>query len=654
MSKLQAALAWAARGFPVFPLAPNEKTPLHDDWPSIATTDPDVIRSMWTDPVLRVERDYNIGTKCNDMVVVDVDTKDGKDGHNEYMQLGGNYDTLVVQTPSGGYHCYFEGPDSANISIANAVDIRSHNGFAVAPGSTINGVPYCIVRDAAPAWVPFAVESRLQPPYSRRDGAVSDALDTPAAIEAGIRFLESAPPAIEGQRGDETTFVTAARLVRELALSVDTTFNLMAQHYNPRCVPPWQLDELRGKVENAAAYGSADMGRLDPSVTFATVNVQPPPSIFSQVQAVFGNATAPAQLPPRPWMIDRLLMLHENTLLLAPGSVGKSSLLLAVAAHLALGLDFNGYKTRVQCKSVVYNGEDDVNEQTRRLLAICLAYKLDFDVVRSRVMLLSSDHIDLKLVAAQGHVPYRNDAMYRQLIEVLSDPDVGMFGADPLIDMHAVDEGNNVHMNFVMQTFKHAAKEGNVANLIAHHTSKGGGQKQEDRVGNMDIARGASGIVYKSRIAYTLMNATQQDCEEYGMQDAERGLWVRLDDAKMNLALASNKASWFKRETVQLTNGDAVGVLRPAVMTKGTGQIRIRLADILMDTMTANGQATMTISQAVAVVKTNEPLYANKTDADVKKRLEGLFATAVEVKGRTLHARREGDGAKATLVIVME
>jgi hypothetical protein len=372
------------------------------------------------------------------MVVVDVDVKDGKDGHNEYMQLGGTYETLVVQTTSGGYHCYFEGPDSANISISNAVDIRSHNGFAVAPGSTIDGKAYTIVRDVAPVWVPYSVESRLQPPYSRREGAVSEALDTPAAVTAGIRFLESAPPAIEGQRGDETTFVTAARLVRvNSPLSVDTAFSLMAQYYNPRCVPPVAIRRVAGKVENAAAYGTADMGRLDPSVTFATVSVQPPPSIFAQVQAVFGNATAPAQLPPRPWMIDRLLMLHENTLLLAPGSVGKSSLVLAIAAHLALGLDFNGYRTRVQCKSVVYNGEDDVNEQTRRLLAICIAYKLDFDVVRSRVMLLSSDHIDLKLVAAQGHVPYRNDAMYRQLIEVLSDPDVGMFGADPLIDMHA-------------------------------------------------------------------------------------------------------------------------------------------------------------------------------------------------------------------------
>jgi len=654
MSKLQAALAWAARGFPVFPLVPNNKEPLHDDWPSVATTDPAAIRAMWTDPVLGIERDCNIGTLCTDMVVVDVDVKNGKDGHNEYMQLGGTYDTLVVQTASGGYHCYFEGPDSANISISDAVDIRSHNGFAVAPGSTIDGVPYVVVTDREPAWVPLAVEKRLQPPYARTYAGETEAIDSPAAIEAGIRFLESAPPAIEGQRGDETTFVTAARLVRELALSVDTAFNLMATYFNPRCVPPWSLDELRGKVENAHAYGTADHGRLDPSVTFATVSVQPPPSVFAQIGTVFGNATATGSLPPRPWMVDRLLMLHENTLLLAPGSVGKSSVVLAVAAHLAVGRDFNTFKTHVKCKSVIYNGEDDVNEQTRRLLALCIQYRLDYDVVRQNVMLLSSDHIDLRLVGAQSNTPYRNDAMYRQLIDVLSDPDVGMFGADPLVDMHTVDEGNNVHMNFVMQTFKHVAREGNVCNLIAHHTTKGNGARQEERIGNMDIARGASGIVYKARIAYTLLNATQQDCEDYGMQDADRGLYVRLDDAKMNLALATNKPIWFKRETVNLANGDAVGVIHPVQMQKNTSNMRMRLADILMDTMTVNAQATMTISQAVAVIKATEPLYANKTDVDVKKRLEGLFATAVQVKGRTLHARREGEGAKATLLIVME
>ena len=40
---------------------------------------------------------------CSDMVVIDIDVKLGKNGLAEYEALGGDYDTLVVRTPSGGY-----------------------------------------------------------------------------------------------------------------------------------------------------------------------------------------------------------------------------------------------------------------------------------------------------------------------------------------------------------------------------------------------------------------------------------------------------------------------------------------------------------------------------------------------------------------------
>lgn len=653
MGKLQAALAWAERGFPVFPLAANSKHPIHDDWPSVATTDPEAIRRLWSDPVLRVEQDYNIGTLCTDMVVVDVDVKDGKDGHNEYMQLGGNYDTLVVQTPTGGYHCYFDGPDSANAPIASAVDIRSHNGFVVAPGSEIDGRAYAVIVDRPRAFVPQGVSQRLRDPYARREGAVGQALDSPASIEAGIRYLQSAPVAVEGQRGDETTFITAARLVRELALSEETAFALLAEYWNPRCEPPWSLDELRGKVENAAAYGTADMGRLDPSVLFATVHVEPPPSVFAQRALDFGNALDPTSIPPRPWMMDRVLMLHETTLLLAPGSAGKSSVALAVVAHMAVGKDFGKYKCHVKCRSVVYNGEDDRAEQSRRLYAVCQSYNLDYNEVRRNVVLLSSQDIDLRIVSAHGRVPVVNDAVVNQLIEFASDPEVGVVVYDPLVDIHDVDEGDNPHMNFVMRTLQHIARAANVCSLVLHHTTKAGSSRQEDRVGNMDISRGASGIVYKSRISFTLMNASQQDCEEYGLQDAERNTWVRLDDAKMNLALASDEATWFRKEGCRIPSGDIVGVLKMTELKRNTMNLRVRIAEIIINTLMTNGQASMLISQAVAVVKAEEPLYANKSDTEIKKRIEGLFATPVEIKGQTLHAKREGEGAKAALLIVM-
>ena len=523
----------------------------------------------------------------------------------------------------------------------------------VAPGSVIDGTAYEVITDRSPAWVPLAVEQRLRPPYARNERTHSEALDSPASIEAGRRYLESAPVAVEGQRGDETTFVTAARLVRELALSVDAAYALMAEVWNPRCVPPWDLEALYGKVENAAQYGTADMGRLDPTVLFRGVTVEAPPTVFAQRSLGFGNALPVASIPPRPWVMDRLLMLHETTLLLAPGSAGKSSVSLAVVAHLALGRDFGPFKARIKCKSIVYNGEDSVAEQSRRLYAVCQSYNLDYQQVSDNVMLLSADDIDLKLVASLGRIPVVNEAIYRQLVDIASDPDIGLIAYDPLVDVHDVDEGDNPAMNFVMRTLHRVAKEANVCSLVLHHTTKAGNAKQEDRVGNMDISRGASGIVYKSRISFTLMNATSEDCEDYGLQAAERNTWVRLDDAKMNLTLAGTEATWFRKEGVRIPSGDVVGVLKHTELKKNTTRLRVRIAEILMDTMTANGHASMTVSQAVAVVKTEEPLYANKTDAEVRKRIEGMFATPTEIRGRTLHARRDREGAKAAHVIVM-
>lgn len=653
MSTLQAALAWAARGFKVFPLAENGKVPLHDDWPSVATDDPATITRMWTDPVLKAERAYNIGTLCNDMVVIDVDVKNGKDGHNQYVQLGGSYETLVVQTPTGGYHCYFQGPDSANAPISDAVDVRSHNGFVVAPGSVIDGAPYQVVVDAALAYVPDGVAQRLRAPYERRDTGVSGALDSAASVAAGVRFLQSAPVAVEGQRGDETTFTTAARLVREFALSVETAYALMAEHWNPRCQPPWTHEELLQKVENAHSYGTADLGRLDPSVVYASVNVTPPPSVFAQAGAVFGNAWEPTTIPKRPWMVDRMLMLHETTLLLALGGAGKSSLSLAIVAHLALGKPFGPYQTHVQCKSIVYNGEDDIIEQSRRLYAVCQSYNLDYNEVRPRVMLLSAHDTSLNLVSAHGRDALVNDALEDQIVKLASEDDVGVVVYDPLVDIHSVDEGDNPHMNVVMRTVQRIARRANVASLVLHHTTKGGSARAEDRQGNMDISRGASGIVYKSRIAFTLGNASAQDCEDYGMQEGERHAWVRMDDAKMNLTLKSDSAVWFRKEGCRLPNGDIVGVLRHTELKKDTMHIRSRIANVIMATMLANGNATMTIGQAVAVVKAEEPLYANRADTDIRKRIEGMFASPVETQGRTLHAKREGEGSRAAILMVM-
>ena len=661
MNKLDYALAWAARGFPVFPLEVAGKRPMHDDWPSVATTDPDVIRSMWTSAVMGGVKDYNIGMLCSDMVVIDIDVKLGKNGLAEYEALGGDYDTLVVRTPSGGYHCYFVGPDSSNASLSNAVDVRSHNGYVVAPGSWTEYIEgkqaegwYQVVTDKEPSYIPFSLEAKLQPPYTRAAGSADVSIDSEAAIQTARDFLATTPVAIEGARGDETTFITAARLVRELALSPDVAFELLWEHWNPRCIPPWDWDELYQKVQNAAEYGSADAGRLDPSLIYAGVEIPPPPSVYQQAGLSFGNALAAQDIKPRPWIMDRLLMLHETTLLLAPGSAGKSSLALALAAHLAVGKDFGPYKVHVKCRSILYNGEDGIEEQSRRLRAVCSAYGFNFDEVRREVLLLSADELSLVFMGSEGRRPVVQEATVQQFVQLASDPSVGLVVFDPLVDIHEVDEGDNPMMNAVMKVLKRIAREANVACLTLHHSTKGGNAKQEDRVGNMDISRGASGIVYKARIAFTLLNATDTDCMDYGLQATERNAWVRLDDAKMNLSLAgAEAAAWFKREGVRIESGDTVGALKLHDLRKDTTNVRLLIADVLLATMQANGQASMTVPQAVAVVKQGFPLWQKDTDASVKGKLEGMFAIKLEVRGMGLQFVRDPANAKVSAMLVM-
>lgn len=643
MGTLQAALEWARRGFPVFPLRENEKEPIHDAWQNIATTDEATIRALWTDPVLRTERNYNIGTLCTNMVVVDIDVKDGKDGYNQYAQIGGHYDTLVVQTPTGGFHCYFNAPDSSNSPISDAIDIRSHNGYVLAPGSSLPGVgseTYRIINDRAMAWVPSPVEKLLRPPYVRSEVEFDVTLDTEASIQAAIGFLQSAPVAVQGQRGDETTFVTAARLVREMGLSLGAAFSLMRDHWNERCLPPWPLDELLRKVENACQYGTAGAGKLTAEALFGHLVIPPVPSPFRSDEMSWGNAIAPERIRPRPWLVDRMLMSEAVTLLMAAGSAGKSSVSLALAAHLALGLDFAGYKTHKVCKTIVYNGEDDLEEQSRRLLAVCMSYGFDFNEVKKNVMLLSSKQIKMDLVANDFRRPVRNDALVNHLINEASDPEVGLIILDPLVKVHKCDESDNVQMDYVMETLTDIAQASKVAVLALHHTSKGN-SKQEDRIGNMDIGRGASAIVNASRIAFTLLNASAQDAEDYGMQDEERMTWVRMDDAKMNLALSSNQATWFRKEGVRIPSLDVVGVLRHDILEKNHQHIRIRVARILINNMTVNGVGSMTLNGVARVLKAEEPLWANKTDIEIKKRVEGLFSTPTEIEGSVLHVTRQ-------------
>jgi hypothetical protein len=270
MALLDTALDLASRGFRVFPLIPRGKKPAVDDFPNRATTDPLTILDWWTK-----RPDCNIGVSTTGLVVVDVDTKKGRVGLDSFANAGGHYNTLVVKTATGGYHCYFNGPDSKlAVDIVPGVDIRSHHGYVVGPGSVtskeyadcVDGV-YELVNDAPLAQVPPLIEMLLEPPIRRvRNDAVE--LDKETSISNAVIWLQNAEPAVEGQGGNDQTYRVCVKLVRDFALSEETAYSLLLSHWNHRCMPPWSNSELWALIRNAEAYGTADRGKALPEAQF--------------------------------------------------------------------------------------------------------------------------------------------------------------------------------------------------------------------------------------------------------------------------------------------------------------------------------------------------------------------------------------------------
>lgn len=200
---LDAALATAARGWPVFPLRPGSKYPAlhgvddcprtgacahgHQGWEQRATTDPDVIRRCWSHDA------YNIGLATGPaaLLVIDLDMpKPGKPIPQKWADQGATsgmdvflllcedtgelppLDTHTVTTPSGGTHLYFTAPTDIELRITQGeanglgwgIDTRAHGGYVVAPGSTRPDGRYEITIDRRPpAPLPRWLVDRLRP-----------------------------------------------------------------------------------------------------------------------------------------------------------------------------------------------------------------------------------------------------------------------------------------------------------------------------------------------------------------------------------------------------------------------------------------------------------------------------------------------------------
>src|SRR4051812_43350632 len=212
-----AALAYAARGWPVFPLRPGEKVPLipksaggngvHD-----ATTDRGTIEAWWSE-----HPTANIGLACGAACwVLDVDyagffaeEPDGADTLTALQRRFGRLPATVKQYTGGmGWQWFFK-PDPRirnGVRVLPGLDTRAAGGYVVAPpslhpsGRTYRWIvsPDEAELAPAPAWLIRLLEpvELPQPVASARQPIGSANVDRygEAALEKAVERIGSAPP----------------------------------------------------------------------------------------------------------------------------------------------------------------------------------------------------------------------------------------------------------------------------------------------------------------------------------------------------------------------------------------------------------------------------------------------------------------------------
>ncbi|HZY84062.1 MAG TPA: hypothetical protein VFE78_04485, partial [Gemmataceae bacterium] len=73
----------------------------------------------------------------------------------------------------------------------------------------------------------------------------------PDARDRAVAYLAKCPPAVSGQGGHNQTMDVTRAVVYGFDLGPDAGFDLLRQHYNPRCQPEWSEKELRHKCAEA-------------------------------------------------------------------------------------------------------------------------------------------------------------------------------------------------------------------------------------------------------------------------------------------------------------------------------------------------------------------------------------------------------------------
>ncbi len=476
--------------------------------------------------------------------------------------------------------------------------------------------------------------------------------DQPHTIARVAQWLKHKAPAVEGEAGNPATVVVANKC-GDQGLTEGSALAAMLQHWNERCSPPWEPDELAYVVASAYRSRQNEIGCDYVAPGEETFGDNPH---LAGEEASAGPLLIPlpldlkdTDLSPRRWVLGRVAIRGMVTMLIAPGGVGKSTLAQVIESILASGKNLLGDMFAVQERCVVaaLHYEEEQEELYRRELATRLQYKLTAADLRidgrPAVFLtgLAKDREPVRFAEyADGNVVAT--PAVGQLIAELIAAKAAVLVVDPLIAFHGVNENSNEDMDKVVRViFGGIARQADVAVILLHHTNKPQGANSAGRQGEQHSSRGASAQTYGARFVLTLYAMTDKEAKEYAIPAGTRWRYFRLDRAKGNYSEGNSEPTWFEFKSVRLATSDpdkseSVGVPVAAALHRvrqATGKTLTLAQTILraMEYMTVAGREPVLEAPAIEVARTIVTVIQPKAELspeDKRHRMQEALAEA--------------------------
>ncbi|GHA19642.1 helicase RepA family protein [Oceanisphaera arctica] len=242
--------------------------------------------------------------------------------------------------------------------------------------------------------------------------------------------------------------------------------------------------------------------------------------------------------------------------LVSPGGAGKSMLALQLATQIAGGPDLLGIGDLPTGPVIYLPAEDPPVAIHHRLHALGTYLKAEQQQIVADALLIDPLIGKCPNIINKDWFDYLKRAAQGRRLMVL----------DTLRRFHLEEENASGPMAQVIGCMEAIAADTGCSIVFLHHASKGtvmmGGVDQQQ------ASRGSSVLVDNIRWQSYLSGMTQSEARDWGVDDSQRGYFVRYGVSKVNYG-APFQERWFRRQEG--------GVLKPAVLEplrKAKGKLR--------------------------------------------------------------------------------